>query len=58
MENNLQVSLDKMEDKLTNKKTSLEDTLKDILKIEGNKIPKKHKGMPHEEFLDSILSHK
>ena len=38
-ENNLQVSLDKMENKFINRITSLQDTLKNMqapLKLEGN----------------------
>lgn len=52
------VILDKMENKLTNKIEILEETLKAILKPKGNGIQKQHRRMPHEEFSDSILSHK
>ena len=49
-----------IENKLTNKISNLEDTLQniqDLLKQEGKEIPKKYRRIPHEEFLDSILSY-
>ena len=59
LENNLHVSLDKMENKITNRISSLQDTRKDIqalLRMEGKQMQEQHKRIPHEYFLDSILS--
>ena len=56
----MQNGLHEMKNKLTNKISNLEDTLQniqDLLKQEWNQMLKKHRRIPHEEFLDFILSH-